>query len=182
MLIINLLLSLVCGEYHTKLYHQILWMCLCSLKMKNMSAKFGSSGKWPWISPASGTGSAWDTAVFHRGELLCHSLVCSRGSDSVISAWHHSPHFWQGHGAASEPWNLRASELLSWEPPRVRKLGRARTRCAVRVVLLHGFLGSPRAVRKFQLVRIFQARNHVPQSLVTARAAYPLSKDFRNYC
>lgn len=60
------------------------------------------------------------------------------------------------------PLSPETSELLSWEPPRVRKLGRARTCCAVRFVLLHGFLGSPRAVRKFQLVRIFQARNHVP--------------------
>lgn len=125
-----------------------------------------------------------------RGELLWYSLVlqagvCSWHPDGDISAWHCSPHFRQGHGAASEPWNLRGSALLSWVPPRVRKLGRARTVCAIRVVPLHGFLGSPRAVWKFQLARIFQARNQGTKSspsLVTARAAYPLNKDFRNYC
>lgn len=142
-------------------------MSLCSLKVKNLSDKFGSPGKWPWISPASVTGSAWGSAVFHRGELLWHFPGApSRG---LLQApwWRHfclAPFssLGQGPGAASELWNLRASELLSWEPPRVRKLGTARTGCATRVVLLHGFLGSPRAVQKFQLVRTIQDRNQVP--------------------
>lgn len=99
--IINLLLGLACGKHHTMLYHQIHWMCFCSLKMKNMSAKFGSPGKRPWISPASVAGSVWKTAVFHRGDIpwYCEQRFAPDGG---ISAWHCSPHFRQGHDAASE--------------------------------------------------------------------------------
>lgn len=161
-------------------------MFLCSLKVKNMSAKFGTPGKWPWISPASVTGSAWETAVFHRSELLWHSLVlqgefCSRGPDGDISAWHYSPHFWHGPGAASEPWKLRASELLSWEPPRVRKVGRARTCCAVRVVLSTASLAPLGLYENFSQWESLRPGTKSPQSSVTARTAYPLNKDFRNY-
>ena len=57
------------------------------------------------------------------------------------------------------PW---AAKLLSQEPSRVRKLGRARTQCAVRVALLQGFLGSLRAVQKFSASEKFSGQKPRP--------------------
>lgn len=52
-------------------------MCLSSLKVKNLSAKFGSPGKWPLISPSSVAGSVWKTAVFQG--VSCYDIPwCSK--------------------------------------------------------------------------------------------------------